>query len=969
MKKNIMLLSIVLVIFIAITIWGVLNYYQKGEYAEGFAADSTLLNNERQKLQFEGGKRYNDLGRIQSPEANVDPGEVKKAIQQVVPVLSNTNTGTTSNNESMIKLIQTQLGLTTAENTILIPGNTSQTGVVSQKIAVCEALRVNGEEDCEVLGRPEYSECGICHKDGVDSKGKPVRGVGMFISIDDQIRANEVAESTQGTAVYKPTIGKCAPKNFTMAKNHCKHRHNQIICESAGAATLSNKCAYCFGGTSAESSGLIYVGPKLPSYDAYLNISHPGTVGVWPTITGSRDSLAAAPSYNKSMKLQPQKIRINIKENDVVSISLKGMPDVWCAWLSDSEGKRIVPIDVGMSPSSITPEESAYIAGDKRSLRVTRVVSSDPLWSSYSKLVPTNVLWYSRNLSYEPSTSVTFSFNVPATLMDPSPPMVAGTGEGSFWDIFREREETVKQCPTGPMIYTENGSAMMNANSCFKANGSFNPTLNCMQGLFLGTGGETAGKLYPTTEAAAAALAVKNSLDDTVSFLNGLANIAIYGVDENGSPVDFKTFRDASIKMLGRVPGNPCDMDKDPNNGVVNYSPECLDYLWRTVDKVPGTPEQVFADGSELANIPYLKCGLNGTMAPLKSNGSPNPAAKKYPNSVPLDTIRAEYKKIFDDAQNSSNFDGQVNNIGKCYGASLNPPGASEVFGVFPGTYTTAREDAQKVCLKYNATLATLKQLSFSQAQGADTCATGWVADDTKAYYPITTSTQGGCGNGRTGLMRWTPDSKRAGVYCFGTKPTQGTPDVASFKGNIWNNPNIQSNPILCPPLPMNPRIQKGNKIGKITGTTRNYILTFDITPLGTTGGWGSILHFTYTDKDCCSPGDRAPGIWFGPGNTRLHIRMGDTTDGNWGIDTDSLPMNVTSKVQIRCIDNNPKITVGSAETYESPESWRFWPSYDAVQPGQRPDPAGRPLIIYAGDPWYEPAKATIANLVYQIIP
>jgi hypothetical protein len=800
----------------------------------------------------------------------------------------------------------------------------------------------------------------------VDSKGKPVRGVGMFISKDDQIRENQVANTKQTKALYIPTIGKCDPKNFTMAKNHCKKRHNQVACESAGAATLSNQCGYCFGGKT--SNGLIYVGPKLQQFDAYLNISHPGTSGSWPLITGSRTPITdATGSYDKGRILVPRRIKLSLKENDLVSIALNGMPDVWCAWLSDDNNTRIVPINVGMSPSSINPEESAYIAGDKRSLRVKNFVSSDPEWGSYSERVPANVLWYRRNMAYEPSTKITLSFNVPATLTGPSPPLVAGTGEGSNWDLFEEVFEQMKQCPAGPMIHTEAGSAMMNANSCFKANGEFNPTLNCMQGLFLGTGGETAGKLYPTTEAAAKELAVNNSLDDTVSFLNRLANIAIYGVNENGAPVDFKTFKDASMKMLGRTPGNPCDMDKDPNNGTVNYSSECLNYLWRTSDKIPGTPEPTFADGSDPTNIPYSKCNANGTMAPLRPDGSTNPAAKKYNTKVSLDAIRADYKKIYEDAQNSTNFDSQVNNIAKCYGASLKAPGSPEVFGVFPGTYTTPRSEAQKVCLKYGSTMATLNQLKYSQAQGADTCATGWVADDNvNAYYPITTSTQGGCGNGRTGIIRWTPDSKMAGVYCFGVKPTPGTADVASFKNALWNNPNTQSNPILCPSLPMNPRIQRGNKIGQITGTTRNYILTFDLTPIGIVGNWSSILHFTYTGKDCCSPGDRAPGIWFNPGNTRLHIRMGDTTSGNWGIDTDALPMNVTSKVQIRCLDNNPKITVGSAETSDSNG---FWPTYNSVQPSQRPDPAGRALTIYAGDPWYEPAKATIANLVYQIIP
>ena len=964
MKKGILFLSIALVILVAIlfalnitTTWPV----------EGFKADVGLLVNERQKLQFEGERRYNDLARMQTPDANVNPGDVQKAIEQVIPVLSNTDTNTAVPNTSMMKLIHTTLGLNAADNKTLMPGSTTQTGVVSQKIAMCEGLNATTEDECDILGRPEYSECGICHKDGTDSKGNAIRGKGLFISKDDQIRTNEAAELSQGKALYTPTVGTCDPKNFTMAKNHCKHRMNQVMCEKAGAATLNNKCAFCFGGQSAGSSGLIYVGPKLPEFHAYLHLSHPGTVA-WPTITGSRSSLSAASSYDKTAKISYVRIPITIKENDAVTIAMNGMPEVWCAWLSDMEEKRIVPIDVGMSPSSITPSEAAHIAGDKRSLRVTRNLSSDPNWSSFSSKVPSNVLWYRRNLSFEPTTVIKFSFNVPATLMDPSPPMNAFSGEGTQWDMISEKEDIVKQCPAGPMIYTEAGSAMMSANSCFKANGAFNPTLHCMQELFLGTGGGTsAGSLFPKTEADAAAMAVNNSLDDTVDYLNNLANIAIYKVDQNGAMVDFKTFKDASMKMLGRVPVNPCDVDRDPANGTIPYSPDCLDYLWRTSGKTG--PEPSFTNGVDPATIPYSFCSANGSLAPLKSNGTINSSAKQYNTNVPIDTIRSEYNKIFADAQNSSNFDGQVDYIKKCYGASLSAPGAPEVFNVAPGGYSTSRNAAPNVCLNYGATLATKQQLSNSQAQGADTCSTGWIADDTEnAYYPITNSTQSGCGGGRTGLMRWTPGSKLAGVYCFGTKPPKGTTDVGAFNATTWNNPNTQSNPILCPALPMNPKIQQGNKIGVITGTTRNYMITFDLTPLGIVGGWGNILRFTYTDDESYVPGCRVPAIWFTPGTTKLHIRMGDVTSGNWGLDeTAPLPMNVTSKVQIRCIDANVKITVGSAETWDSNNG--FWPSYDLVQPQQRPDPAGRPLIVYAGDPWFTAANATIANLIYQIIP
>ena len=63
----------------------------------------------------------------------------------------------------------------------------------------------------------------------------------------------------------------------------------------------------------------------------------------------------------------------------------------------------------------------------------------------------------------------------------------------------------------------------------------------------------------------------------------------------------------------------------------------------------------------------------------------------------------------------------------------------------------------------------------------------------------------------------------------------------------------------------------RNNTIGKIFGTTGNYTLSFDIVPAGTISNtYGSILHFIGLGGDCCSFGDRAPGIWFLPGTTRV---------------------------------------------------------------------------------------------------
>ena len=152
--------------------------------------------------------------------------------------------------------------------------------------------------------------------------------------------------------------------------------------------------------------------------------------------------------------------------------------------------------------------------------------------------------------------------------------------------------------------------------------------------------------------------------------------------------------------------------------------------------------------------------------------------------------------------------------------------------------------------------------------------------------------------------------------------------------------------------LPTSPAMVRKNPIAVVSGKTE-YTLSFDIAPTGTYSDWNSILHFT-TGTDCCDFGSRSPAIWFIPGSTALYVRIGDSTDGNWGFDrTDALPLFFRTKVTLECNESSVKLTVGTRV-------------YNATQPTYRF--AGN-LIVYAGNPWHPAAKAVISNLDYKILP
>lgn len=178
---------------------------------------------------------------------------------------------------------------------------------------------------------------------------------------------------------------------------------------------------------------------------------------------------------------------------------------------------------------------------------------------------------------------------------------------------------------------------------------------------------------------------------------------------------------------------------------------------------------------------------------------------------------------------------------------------------------------------------------------------------------------------------------------CFG-------PTIAPIpNGTVrTNSKGVVQESKSCLSLPTSFIPRKNTILGTVN-VTQNWSLSFLINPKGVVGDWGSIVHFTITGNNCCAVGDRAPGIWFFPNTTRFHIRIGDSKDGNWGFDTDAIPLNQDSSVYIEC--RNKSITLNINNTIRQ-----------YTQPNQRPTGTAK---VYGGDPWYLSANASVNNFCY----
>jgi hypothetical protein len=688
--------------------------------SEGFTTlDTNTALAQRQQQQFEGERQYNPLARLEDPNTKISPDLMDQAIRQTIPV-------STSKSDTLLSLIGSSGGLGASDDGSNKQGSwLEQTGVIQDKINFCESQPVS----CDAFGSPQMAECGFCHKGGKNSKGQKHRG-GMYISSDDQIRANQTASAAGVPAKYKPTVGSCPEENFTLMPQNCQARELALECMSQSAPSALNNCAQCYGSPGAD---LLYVGPKPRAFTCFLNVSHPGghSNGGHGTIIQYPNGYQYKLAYSSKKLFDPQPIAINVYEGLPLTIIVYGMPSVWCAWLSDQSGKRTVGINLGQQSIN----NGFIVVGDKRSGTITKAAAKydKDVWASYKNTVPNGVMWYGRRdevvpgmvvgawygttlpTSQNPNGSDVTDFvkraagsnlNIPVNLTvlgvaDPYPGVAknlfitydnkktisASDGEtipaNKIYNALTVGlrvpatlvdpvfEADVGSCPTGPLIFSEIGAGLMGSHSCFKPDGSFNPTVDCLQDLFIAAGGTEKGRLWPNSVAAGATIIQKDAngkpdLGATTTWLNNKGSIATYGITSNDAQVSFDQYLAESMDMLGTVPRNPCD---GPNATNGPHSPECLDYLWKT----SGASDS--GKVNDPSRVPYRYCGKVGTAAPLNMDGSPNQANIDKANSLgPLPAVRAYYTSIYNNARDSDNFDNSVKGMKECYNVDVPRP-------------------------------------------------------------------------------------------------------------------------------------------------------------------------------------------------------------------------------------------------------------------------------------------------------
>jgi len=150
-------------------------------------------------------------------------------------------------------------------------------------------------------------------------------------------------------------------------------------------------------------------------------------------------------------------------------------------------------------------------------------------------------------------------------------------------------------------------------------------------------------------------------------------------------------------------------------------------------------------------------------------------------------------------------------------------------------------------------------------------------------------------------------------------------------------------------PSPTWLRLRRTYLIDRIS-TAVDFELTFSIKPTGIVLGWSNLLHFTTRGNH--GAGGRIPGIWFHSLSTRLHVRMGRGLAWNAGCDTsETLPINRMTYVTVRLHGTSLQVVFNSRVVCKA--------DYPTKEPGHMG------VDVYAGDPWYKPARALVSDLRY----
>jgi len=534
------------------------------------------------------------------------------------------------------------IGSTLTESGNLVMGNRSSAthapkSEIHEKIKFCEALKGDGPEVCQALDKPEYSECGVCLKEGVDSRSRPTVG-GLFFSMYDRMSQDELQKNVDPMfRKIKPTVGKCDTRNFVTTRNKCERRRNQLLCEARGGLPrlnpdVKNDCAQCV----EQGLTFLYRGKKDKEFTAVLHLIAEGDVTFNCRSVNITDK-SPGPGLRYIKFVVPQ-----VKENDPATLTNKdNISRLIVGQWSNAGESRVLPFY-----ESISNKELVQIGGTVSSTKVTKSISSTDL------------------KHFRMGTVTLMAANKSNNIENLNLNLIGFMGEPDY-------DEEAQMCPTGGLLGTDTSMRMNKSNPCYSENANAPLTQVCVSNLFLAAGGNVFGQGYPVnqvkTDAILKLMQNSNSIDEVINYFLNKVILATTGKDANGIDQSNKLddINAASLYMLGIEVRSPCDI-----NGVSGpLNNACLQYLYD--NKGLGKREGATYTNSFGSFTSY--CTRKGTASPTNADGSINTEmVNSYKvNGKGVRAIQAYFDSLHKTANtsaNASNASQVMDALAKCYG-------------------------------------------------------------------------------------------------------------------------------------------------------------------------------------------------------------------------------------------------------------------------------------------------------------
>jgi hypothetical protein len=701
-----------------------------------------------QSLVTENQNQFNSLVGLMNP---FNPAVVYSPNSQANSIL------TTGTSEATGTSKQAAFEVTSLSTDLRYP---SQKVDMNRLVNICESVK---SADCSAFDKSDFNKyCGMSFDsiNGKDSQGKGHVG-GLFV--DPNAKFGILNGSTKPSIkVMQPTIGQADLGKFSLDKASCIKVKETVECQQKRSFDSPN-CKQCY-----LDNTWIRVDPQ--------------TDMIYTSVFGSGSGILTYPSGEK----------VTLTE----SFQNLSRPDFYVA-AGNEQTVQIESVD-GKTP----PKFSGYT--------ISNIPNNNTFTVDLFYLVQ-------KDLQTGKKANTQGSVKNPANSNQKLVVIIPGYRQKTMrlqlffpFSYVATDSEDAQDCLSGPIIWDKKAADILASDPCFGPNakpGQY--SLECLQQMWMASGGQVSGTGYPSNPAAASKL----NFDEKTGGARSIGDIGDYLYEENiraqtgrtsaGSRLSINDWNASSMYILGIPRTNPCSGQDDLP--ISEVSIDCKAYIYanggngkdfgKTYNAEPkySSGVEFFVDANAFQGNGGMTFCIPGTTAdPNTSSGASQ--ANQFGG---ISSLRAFYDNLSLQATNNNlSAADRYGAVNQCYNVSLVPTPSPEVYWAQPNGqgYTVEYKDAVNVAKSLGGQLATLSQLKIAWTLGADWCSTGWVADGPEAFYPINSSVKPGCAiyPGIESYIHPSNGKLYAGVLVYGLKPTQDSEiakkyDIKPFNDSQWN--------------------------------------------------------------------------------------------------------------------------------------------------------------------------------------